>query len=61
VSGLKTTWEVYEVKFSDFTQQPFGLKQPPPFDLTGVYSVQFTMANKLPVDLWLDDVSFILK
>jgi len=61
VSGLKTTWAEYEVKFSDFTQQPFGLKQPPPFDLTGVYSVQFTMANKLPVDLWLDDVSFVLK
>ncbi|MEI9950468.1 MAG: hypothetical protein WDO74_16160 [Pseudomonadota bacterium] len=60
VSGLKTTWDVYEVKFSDFTQQPFGLPQPA-FDPTGVYSVQFTLANKLAIDLWLDDVSFIPK
>ena len=60
VSGLKTTWDVYEVKFSDFTQQPFGLPQPA-FDPTGVYSVQFTMNNKLAIDLWLDDVTFVLK
>jgi hypothetical protein len=53
---------MYEVLFSEFTQQGFGLKQAAPFDLTGVYSVQFTLANKLlPVDLWLDDVTFILK
>jgi len=62
VSGLKTTWDVYEVKFSDFTQQPFGLPQASPFDLTEVYSVQFTLTNKtLPVDLWLDDVTFVPK
>ncbi len=60
VSGLKTTWDVYEVEFSEFTQQPFGLPQPA-FDPTGVYSVQFTLTNKLPVDLWLDDVTFVLQ
>jgi len=60
VSGLKTTWEAYEVQFSELTQQAFGLPQTG-FDPTGVYSVQFTLANKLPVDLWLDDVTFIPK
>ena len=61
VSGLKTTWDLYEVKFSDLTQQAFGLPQTSPFDLTSVYSVQFTMSNKLPVDLWLDDITFVPK
>jgi hypothetical protein len=60
VSGLKTTWQAYEVKFSELAQQPFGLPQTG-FDPTGVYSVQFTLANKLPVDLWLDDVAFVPK
>jgi hypothetical protein len=60
VSGLKTTWDVYEVKFDEFTQQGFGLPQGL-FDATGVYSVQFTLANKLPVDVWLDDVTFVSK
>jgi hypothetical protein len=60
VSGLKATWDVYEVNFIDFTQQPFGLPQTG-FDSTGVYSVQFTMMNKLAIDLWLDDVTFVLK
>ena len=58
VSGLKTTWDVYEVKFSELTQQTFGLPQTG-FDPTGVYSVQFTLANKLAIDIWLDDVTFI--
>jgi len=61
VSGLKTTWDLYEVKFSDLTQQAFGLPQAAPLDLTSVYSVQFTLANKLPVDLWIDDVTFVPK
>ena len=60
VSGLKATWDLYEVKFSDLTQQAFGLPQTS-FDPTGVYSVQFTLANKLGVDLWLDDVTFVPK
>jgi len=61
VSGLKTTWQVYEVKFADFAQQGFGLKQAT-FDPSGVYSVQFTLANKTtPIDIWFDDVSFIPK
>lgn len=58
VSGLKTTWDVYQVNFSDLTQQAFGLPQTT-IDLTGVYSIQFTLANKLPIDLWIDDVSFV--
>lgn len=58
VSGLKTTWDVYEVKFSDLTQQGFGLPQTS-FDPKVVYSVQFTLANKLPIDLWIDDVTFV--
>jgi len=60
VSGLKTTWAVYEVKFADLTVQGFGNPQPT-FDPTGVYSVQFTQTNKLPIDIWFDDISFILK
>jgi len=60
VSGLKTTWDLYEVKFADLTQQAFGLPQSS-FDPTGVYSVQFTLANKLPIDLWIDDVTFVPK
>ena len=60
VSGLKTTWDVYEVKFTDLTQQAFGLPQAS-FDPTGVYSVQFTLANKLPIDIWIDDVTFVPK
>jgi hypothetical protein len=61
VSGLKTTWAMYEVLFSELAPQGFGLPQPATFDPTGVYSVQFTQANTLPVDLWLDDVTFVLK
>ena len=60
VSGLKTTWEQYEVKFAELTQQAFGLPQAS-FDPTSVYSVQFTLANKLPIDLWIDDVTFVAK
>jgi len=60
VSGLKTAWDLYEVKFSDLAQQGFGLPQTG-FDPTGVYSVQFTLANKLPIDLWIDDVTFVPK
>jgi len=60
VVGLKTAWNVYEVKFSELIQQGFGLAQTG-FDPKGVYSVQFTLANTLPVDLWLDDVTFVLK
>ena len=62
VAGLKTTWDVYEVKFADLTQQAFGLPQTFPLDLSSVYSVQFTLANKLlPVDVWLDDITFVPK
>jgi hypothetical protein len=60
VSGLKTTWDLYEVKFSELTQQAFGLPQTS-FDPSGVYSVQFTLANKLGIDLWLDDITFVAK
>lgn len=60
VSGLKTTWAAYEVKFADFTQQGFGKPQTT-FDPAGVYSVQFTLTNTAAIDIWLDDVSFILK
>jgi len=60
VSGLKTTWDLYEVKFTELTQQGFGLPQTS-FDPTGLYSIQFTLVNKLPIDLWLDDVSFVPK
>ena len=60
VSGLKTTWDLYEVKFTELTQQAFGLPQTS-FDPTGLYSVQFTLANKLPIDLWVDDVTFVSK
>jgi hypothetical protein len=60
VSGLTTTWAQYEVKFAELTQQAFGLPQTS-LDPTGVYSVQFTLANKLPIDLWIDDVTFVPK
>ncbi|MEO8905423.1 MAG: hypothetical protein ABI488_23160 [Polyangiaceae bacterium] len=61
VSGLKTTWQAFQFGFADLGQVPFGLPQPT-FDPTSVYSIQFTMVNKtLPVDVWIDDVSFVMK
>jgi len=60
VSGLKTAWDLYEVKFSEVAQQGFGLPQTG-FDPKGVYSVQLTLANKLPIDFWIDDVTFVPK
>lgn len=60
VSGLKASWELYEVKFTELTQQAFGLPQTS-FDPKGLYSVQFTLANKLPIDFWIDDVTFVPK
>jgi hypothetical protein len=58
---IKTTWAAYDVLFSQLIQQGFGLPQPT-LDPKSVYSVQFAVSAKLaPVDLWLDDVSFILK
>ena len=61
VSSIKSTWDVYECDFDELVQQGFGLVQPE-LDPTSVYSIQFTLSTKLlPVDLWIDDVSFILK
>jgi len=58
---IKTTWAAYDVLFSDLIQQGFGLPQAT-LDPKSVYSLQFTMPAKLTsVDLWLDDVSFIVK
>ncbi len=58
---IKTTWATYDVLFSDLIQQGFGLPQTT-LDPKSVYSIQFTMPAKLAaVDLWLDDVSFIVK
>jgi hypothetical protein len=61
LSSLKTSWATYDVLFADLVQQGFGLVQSG-LDPASVYSLQFTLPTKLmPVDLWLDDVSFILK
>jgi len=60
IAGLKTAWDLYEVKFSDVAQQGFGLPQTG-FDAKGVYSVQFTLTNKTPIELWIDDVTFVPK
>lgn len=62
LSGLKTTWDVYQVNFSALHQQGFGLEQLT-FDPKGVYSIQFTLATTAtqPVDLWIDDLSFVVK
>jgi hypothetical protein len=58
---IKTTWAAYDVLFTELSQQGFGLAQAK-LDPTSVYSLQFTMPAKLaPIDLWLDDVSFIVK
>jgi hypothetical protein len=58
---IKTTWATYDVLFADLIQQGFGLPQAK-LDPKSVYSLQFTMpANLAAVDLWLDDVSFIVK
>jgi hypothetical protein len=61
ISGLKTTWDMYECDFADLVQQGFGLPQPT-LDPTSVYSVQFTFVTKLlAADVWVDDVMFVLK
>ncbi|HEY4105741.1 MAG TPA: hypothetical protein VGM44_17700, partial [Polyangiaceae bacterium] len=61
VTSITTTWAVYEVDFSDLTQQGFGLPQAS-LDPTSVYSVQFTLSTAaFPADVWLDDISFVLK
>jgi hypothetical protein len=60
VTGLSTTWAVYQVLFSKLGQVGYGLPQSK-LDPTSVYSVQFTQSNTLPIDLWIDDLSFIVK
>ncbi len=61
VSGLKTSWDVYQVDFADLVQQGFGLPQAA-LDPKSVYSFQFTASTKvLPLDLWIDDLSFVLE
>lgn len=62
VTTLKTTWDVYQCNFVDLKQAGFGLHQTA-LDPASVYSIQFTFATPpaLPVDLWIDDVSFVLK
>lgn len=58
---VKTSWEAFDVLFTDLIQQGFGLAQPT-LDPKSVYSLQFIMpTNITPVDLWIDDVSFIVK
>jgi hypothetical protein len=63
VSSIKTTWAAYDCNFTDLRQQLIaGALVQPSFDPTTVYSLQFSLVTKtLPADLWLDDVSFILK
>jgi hypothetical protein len=60
VSPLTTAWAAYQFSFTDLVQQGFGLMQSS-FDPTSVYSLQFTLTNKLAIDLWLDDIAFIKK
>lgn len=61
VGPIKTTWDTYEVQFSDLAQQGFGLAQSK-LDPTSVYSIQFTLATvTFAADLWIDDLSFIVK
>ena len=64
IGSLKTDWALYTCQFSDLAQQGFGLAQSA-LDPTSVYSVQFTLSNKVPkviaVDIWIDDVAFIKK
>lgn len=61
ITPLKTGWDEYRCDFADMIQQGFGLIQPE-LDPTSVYSVQFTLSTKLvPVDIWIDDLSFIEK
>jgi hypothetical protein len=61
LSGLKTTWDLYQVNFSALAQVGFGLKQSS-LDPTSVYSLQFVLSTKpLPVDIWLDDIAFVVK
>jgi hypothetical protein len=60
VTGLKTAWGVYQVLFSQLGQVGYGLPQSK-LDPTSVYSIQFTQSNTLPIDLWIDDLSFIVK
>jgi len=60
IPKLTAQWAAYQCAFADFTQQGFGLPQTE-LDPRSVYSLQFTFGPKLPTDVWIDDVAFILK
>jgi hypothetical protein len=62
ITGLKTTWAAYQCDFAKLMQQNFGLPQTG-LDPKSVYSMQFTFkaTTALPADIWIDDVSFVVK
>jgi len=54
---LTPDWKPYSFKWSDFKQRGFGKQAP--FNPGTIMSLQFSMEKaQLPVDFWLDDVSF---
>lgn len=58
---LTTSWAQYQFEFADLVQQGFGLPQAT-LDPASVYSLQFTVPTTvLPANMWLDNVSFLLK
>jgi hypothetical protein len=62
INSIKTSWAAYECDFVDLHQQLIPGDLVATFDPTAVYSVQLSLVTKtLGADLWLDDVSFVLK
>ncbi len=55
--SLTPDWQAYSYKWSDFKQRGFG--KAAPFDPGTIMSLQFSFEKEeLPVDFWLDDVSW---
>ena len=54
---LTPDWQAYSFKWSDLKQRGFGKQAP--FDPGTIMSLQFSFEKeRLPVDVWLDDVSW---
>jgi hypothetical protein len=62
INSIKTSWAAYECDFVDLHQQLIPGDFVATFDPTAVYSMQLSLVTKTyAADLWLDDVSFVLK
>ncbi len=60
IASFKTTWAAQVCYFADLVQQGWGLPQGT-LDPRTAYGLQIAMAGGKDIDVWIDDVQFILK